>query len=619
MPEQSELLTSAAGAYREGRLDDAFLLARDVLEVHPGDLEAMLLVGVIAVRKHQLGIAIPMLTQLTERDPSSFLALHWLSVALRRTKKLNEALVLAEKAVALNPQEPQALFQLGMCHKELENWRPAETNLRNAAKISPQVSSIHYHLGQVLEQLGGSSDALIAYRRSVALNPSHSDALYGIGQILAHDLDYRSAEEHASRMLEIDPDSVPGHSLMATANVGLNKPTEATDNVKRLLELARNQPEVLTHCATILQAIGQPIEAEELFRRSIEFEPRQGFGYYALVRTRKVVGSDCQLVSGMETVAGDPTLARRHRGYIEYALGKAYGDLGDYQTAMSHYDEANRVTRKQKLGQAEFDIEVYRQGVDFAIRNLDGNFMARCRNAGSPDELPVFVVGMMRSGTTLVEQILSSHPEIGGAGEQRFWSENRGELFRQLQGGVHNEDPLSAITKDYLEILKGIAPGKSRVVDKLPENYAHVGLIHAALPNARIIHIRRHPIDTCLSIWTTPNSTRVPWTNDKQDIVFVYKEYRRLMEHWRETVGGDRLLEIDYEALVTEQERVSRQMIDFCGLTWDDRCLRPEENKRAVATPSDWQVRQPIYQTAIERWRPYEPWLGEFMKLLPVA
>jgi len=324
-----------------------------------------------------------------------------------------------------------------------------------------------------------------------------------------------------------------------------------------------------------------------------------------------VVSSDLSLVVQMERIAEEPSLPLRHRGYVEYALGKAFADLGDYQSAMIRYDAANREIREQKLGRTEFDVTVYRKDADFAIRNMDGDFFDRFQHAGLPDELPVFVVGMMRSGTTLVEQILSSHGEIGAAGEQRFWSEQRGAIF----GDAFDPNHLRGVTANYLKILGAIAPGKSRVVDKLPENYAHLGLIHAALPNARIIHVRRHPIDTCLSIWTTPNSSRVPWTNEKRDIVFVFKEYLRIMQHWRGLIRSDRLLEIDYEVLVTDPERVSRQLIEFCGLPWDDRCLHPEKNERAVATPSDWQVRQPIYRTAMERWRQYEPWLGEFVEL----
>jgi len=154
-------------------------------------------------------------------------------------------------------------------------------------------------------------------------------------------------------------------------------------------------------------------------------------------------------------------------------------------------------------------------------------------------------------------------------------------------------------------------------VDKMPGNYSHLGLIHVGLPNAKIVHVRRNPIDTCLSIWTTPNSAHIAWGNDKRAIVFAYREYLRIMEHWRETLPSDRLLEIDYEDLVSNPADVTQKMLAFCGLEWEDACLHPEDNSRAVATPSDWQVRQPINRNSIDRWRKFEPWLDEFLELAP--
>jgi len=167
-----------------------------------------------------------------------------------------------------------------------------------------------------------------------------------------------------------------------------------------------------------------------------------------------------------------------------------------------------------------------------------------------------------------------------------------------------------------VRLLRSFGPDASRVVDKLPANYGQVGLLHVAFPNASIIHMRRHPVDTCLSIWTTLNSASVEWSCVKKNIVFVYEEYLRVMEHWRQVLPPGKMLEVDYEDLVTNPEPAIRAMIAHCGMKWDDRCLRPQDNQRAIATPSDWQVRQPIYRSSIDRWRPFEPYLGEFKELL---
>jgi hypothetical protein len=214
---------------------------------------------------------------------------------------------------------------------------------------------------------------------------------------------------------------------------------------------------------------------------------------------------------------------------------------------------------------------------------------------------------MMRSGTTLTEQILSSHPKVKGGGELFFWSEN---ALRALSG---DKAPFGA---EYVELLKKIGPEEERVTDKMPSNYRFVGLIHSALPNARLIHVRRSPVDTCLSIWATPNHLPSEGGHIKRDIVFVYKEYLRMMEHWRSVLPKNRFFEVDYEELVANREPVTRRMVEFCGLKWDDACLSPERNTRTISTPSLWQARQPIYNSSVERWRNFEPWLGDFRDLL---
>ena len=222
----------------------------------------------------------------------------------------------------------------------------------------------------------------------------------------------------------------------------------------------------------------------------------------------------------------------------------------------------------------------------------------------------------MRSGTTLAEQILSSHPEVGGAGELLFWPENAGSSEKVFDpNGELDTTRLQNLTRDYLDLLGRLAPGKPHVVDKMNTNYLLLGLLHVALPDARVIHMRRHPVDTCLSIWATPVARDVDLCGDKGNVVFAYRQYLRVMAHWRSMLPADRLLDVQYEELVSDREAVTRRMVEFCGLDWDEACMRPEENVRSVKTPSVWQVRQPVYKTSMARWKKYEPWLGPFAEL----
>ena len=175
---------------------------------------------------------------------------------------------------------------------------------------------------------------------------------------------------------------------------------------------------------------------------------------------------------------------------------------------------------------------------------------------------------------------------------------------------------MKRLATQYVSHLLELAPESRRVVDKMPINYALLGLIHLALPKAKIIHVSRHPVDTCLSIYTTPNRSRIEWAHQKDDIVFAYREYERLMSHWQDKLPKNVIHHVRYKDLILDREKKTRSMVEFCGLEWEDAFLFPEQNERAVFTPSVWQVRQPVYRTSLERWRNYEPWLGEFSQLL---
>jgi len=230
-------------------------------------------------------------------------------------------------------------------------------------------------------------------------------------------------------------------------------------------------------------------------------------------------------------------------------------------------------------------------------------------------ERPLLIVGLPRSGTTLVEQILSAHPSVAAGGELQFWRLRALELESD-RNALLDPRALARSANDYLGLLEQIGPGAARVTDKAPLNFEALGLILSALPKARVIHCRRAPVDTALSIYFTEFASSLGFAFDRADIVHAWREYRRLMDHWRSVLPSHRMLEIDYEALVTDPEPHIRRLVAFAGLEWDEACLAPEHNARVVKTASLWQVRQPIYRTSLQRWRRYEPWLGELAELI---
>lgn len=232
--------------------------------------------------------------------------------------------------------------------------------------------------------------------------------------------------------------------------------------------------------------------------------------------------------------------------------------------------------------------------------------------------MPLFIVGMPRSGTTLVEQILSSHPEIAAGDELAFWGD-RAHTYRMSAAGQIDPAWVGTAARDYQALLRGISSTARRVTDKRPQNLNVLALIHTVFPHARIIHCQRHPVDTCLSIYFQNFTRKMDFAFDLNDHAAYYRQYLRLMAHWRTVIPADRFLEVQYEDLVSDPEPISRKMIEFCGLDWDDVCLHPERNRRTVRTASVWQARQPVYRASVARWRNYEPWLGPLRELLPEA
>jgi hypothetical protein len=283
---------------------------------------------------------------------------------------------------------------------------------------------------------------------------------------------------------------------------------------------------------------------------------------------------------------------------------------------MRHYDAANalkgRLRRLDRVGlAAEYDA---------IIARFRGETVSPPQGAPTnpDDDLPVFIFGMPRSGTTLVEQILSSHPAVAAGDELPFWNEHTsGDQASRLD--ALDAGALAQAAEAYRALLRGIGLRARRVTDKAPGNFERLGLLHLALSGARFIHCRRHPVDTCLSIYFESFGAVEGYASNRGDLAFAYRQYERLMEHWRGVLPPDRFTEVRYETLVADREAETRRLVEFCGLDWDDACLASERNARVVKTASMWQVRQPVYATSVDQWRRNESWLGDLRELLQPA
>ncbi len=491
-------------------------------------------------------------------------------------------------------------------------FREAASPLGEIVRLRPESADAHYDLGVAYLRCGLYVQAADSFRQAVKLKPGFREALVQLAQTLEYHSTDREAATLYGKLSRGAPDAQQRLYYAAKADILHGRLEQATATLRRLLKVSPGNGRVRSLLGKVLIDQRKFDEATTELRLALESHPA---AFQKLAASQRTTEAERPLVQRMRSMTLEDGLETEDRALILYGLGKAYDDLGDYDEAIRCYDAANALRR---VG-ARFDRDALARRYDDVIARYDAASLEQLsRTAVKPSqasaELPILIVGLPRSGTTLVEQILSSHPEVAAAGELQYWRVRALEIGRE-PNGWRDASALRRAGDDYLAVLREIGPSASRVTDKAPLNFETLGLITSALPERRVIHCRRHPIDTCLSIYFTEFSSSLGFAFDRGDIAYFYRQYSRLMEHWRHILLSDRFLEVDYEDLVANSEAVTRRMIAFAGLPWDDRCLAPERNDRVVRTASLWQVRQPIYRTSVERWRRYEPWLGELREL----
>ena len=511
----------------------------------------------------------------------------------------------------MSPGNAAAHNDLGVLH--LRSHRPAEAarSFERAVALDRGMAIAHYNLGTALERQGEYHAAVGAYQRAVSIAPRLAEAHERLGNLLLSHGMRDQALDCFRRVAQIVPNSTLGRLNGAKVLHEEGKPAEAETCLRHAIALDPASSEAHRFLGNILRQLGRFDEAMASFDRAIALNPDEVAVYHDLVQSKRLTEADRPIIARMLSLLNGAALTDKDRVTLHFALGKAFDDVADYGPAIRHFDDANRLARRG----IRFDRAQFAVGVNRLIGSFTPDFFEAHRASGTDCETPVLILGMMRSGTTLVEQILSSHPRVAAGDELRFWGERAGAYARS---GGEGQTPayLAKLAGDYLALLREIGPDAARVTDKMPGNYLWIGLIHLVFPRAYIIHCRRHPVDTCLSIYMTNFNWRNDFAYDRSDIVFYYQQYARLMAHWRRVLPPDRFLDIDYEELIANREEVTRRLIACIGLDWDDACLRPESNRRPVKTASMWQARQPVYRTSVERWRRYEPWLGEFRQLL---
>lgn len=623
---------------RQGK--DALPALRKTVELLPQDAEARCNLGAALHDRGQWGEALESLRRALELQPSNVEAMVDAANSLRALGRPAESVPLYRQALQLDPRHAEAHNNLGNAYLELGQYDGAVACYRQALAYRPGDAQVPRNLGNALRQQGRLADAAHSYQQALRIDPSSVETLNTLADVLrdlgarrealalyarAVEVDPMRAESHCNlgtvlfemrrveeavvvlrKALSLRSDYAPAHLRLALALRQQRRPEEAEVSCQAALAIDPHYVDALVFLGELRADRGQFAEAEEWFRRALDI--RSDFlAYCSIAAHRKMTEDDGDWLRGAEAMLTKP-LPLAGEISLRYALGKFFDDTRRYDEAFCQYRQANELTKRYG---AAYNGDKLAQYVDEIMRTFDGPFLRRAESGGSPSQCPIFIIGMPRSGTSLAEQILASHPAVFGAGEVIFWN----GAYEAYRKGAS----LAGLARDYLGLLEAVSGGARHVVDKLPANFQHAGLIHAAFPQARIIHMQRHPIDTCLSIYFQNFFNIGPYANDLENLAHFYREYIRITDHWRAVLPAANLLEVPYESLIAEQESWTRRLLEFVGLPWDARCLDFQHTDRVVITASKWQVRQKMNRSSAGRWRNYEKFLGPLRGLAPAG
>jgi tetratricopeptide (TPR) repeat protein len=520
-----------------------------------------------------------------------------------------EAIEPMAEAAALQPDNPRIHADLGGLYVETDRHAEAVAPLRKAIRLNPRIAIAHWRLGTALYALGNTDGAIAAIEQALQLRPGLTEAHAHLALLYIDKGRRRDAIVSCRRAAESATEPGEKQLLEAQALVFEGREPEAEPLLRSALAAQPDLPTAHGLLAEVLASCGRFEEASRHYEVQVARTPRAGLCYYSLVRSRKITEADAGILQSIDSVLGEQYLNDINRAVLLLARAKALDDLGRYEEAMKAVDAAAELRARAFSP----DVGKFERQVDAIIALFSRERLVRY-SSENRDQTPVLILGMPRSGTTLLEQILSSHPWVAGAGELGFW---RNRLQPILDARVHALDTsfLQAAAAEYLQGLHDIAPTASRVTDKDPFNFLAIGLIHMALPGASIIHCRRNPVDAAISIRYTHFSRTVDVPTRSEDLVRYFRAQQRLMAHWNDVLPAGRIFEVEYERLTTYAGSEIPRLVEYVGLPWDPACLTPHVNVRVVRTPSGWQVRQSINKASVDRWRRYEAWLGPLAAL----
>ncbi len=675
----NQALALAGQLQEQGKLAEAEHWLRQILQQQPGHAPALHLLGVVAYQAGNLLPAAELMQRAILLLPNVALFHANLCEVLRRLHRLDEALAHGQRAVALAPDMAMAHSNLGITHYDLKQFDAAAVCQQRALQFAPNFAPALNNLGNIHREQDDKIAAMDFYRKAIAANPRYLEPLSNLGALLLEedrsdeaetilnqalrlDPNYpeaicnlggvslareknetalalyqralqlrpvyveaqmglsksfqaleklEDAEAAALHALQMDSDNAKAHALLASIYSEIARPEDAETEYNRALKINPKSGDALLGLGHLCMENGQMERAEALFKHALECKTDNLSAHIHLVQVKKVEPDDKSFSALLQQEKQFNTLSDNRKLSLNFALGKCYDDTKDYERAFPHF------LNGCKLKRAKFDYNAEATAQQFTdLKNIfSKETITRLHGSGDSSGVPIFVLGMPRSGTTLTEQIIASHPEMYGAGELpdllRIAHRKTDPATNSFPDNLRYLDhaTLTAWGAEYIAGLKQRAPNAKHITDKMPANFFVVPLIHLMLPNAKIIHVNRNPVDTCLSCFTRLFNRKQEHTYDLAELGRYYADYARLMAQWRKVLPAGAFLDVRYEDIVADQEKQARRLLDYCGLEWNAACLEFHKTKRQIRTASVTQVRQPIYNTSVERWRKYEKFL----------
>lgn len=636
----------------ENKQAQATIILNNILDVDPMHAGALHLSGIIAYQAGNIASGIQFIQKAIECNASVSLFHSNLGEMFRQLKDNERSIECGKRAVSLDSNSAVALSNLGIAYYDAKEYEKAESCHRQALSLHPTLSASLNNLGSIYKTKGKTQEAIAFYQSAITANPYFVEPINNLGIMLTDLNQFEEALQHFERALTLNSNCAESYYGIAKVHLCQNNFILSEQHINKAIAINKNKSEfyhllaeiyyeqgkhektlhILNHALSIdatsaslhlykgsvLMEIGESSSAEVQFSKVIDDAAMDNrvLAYYSLVQIRKIKSDNVNLKALLSIADQIDAVSSDKQEYVYFALGKCYDDMHESKKAFDYFTRGCHLKRKRITYNIADQIQFTKKMISvFTREKID--YLRQFSNSSAT---PIFIIGMPRSGTTLVEQIVASHPDVYGAGELPYFNSL---IQRPFENTVYPDNifqlppaMLREITDQYLFYLRTISPDAIRITDKMPQNFIAVGLIHALFPNAKIIHVKRNPIDTCLSCYTKLFRQGQLYSYDLSELGQYYICYERIMNHWRDILPSHVWLDVEYENIIQNVESEAKRLIHYCNLTWDNACLRFYESKRQVRTASFMQVREPVYASSVNRWKHLEKELEPLIEML---